>query len=407
MIALQAALELIDGAVEPLPKETQPVLESVGRRLAQDVLADVNSPPHDKSVMDGYAVRTADVAAGVRKLEVAQTIIAGGWPEAELQPGQAARIMTGAPIPAGADAVVMVELTEVEPTPTGEYVTLKIDSLEPEKHVLRTGVNFSRNQKVFSQGHQIRATDVGLLAEVGAATISVGAQPTVAVLPTGNELVACDQVPQRGEIRNSNGPMLTAMARSIGLEVTQLGVGRDDAGQLRELIEAGLESDLLLLSGGVSAGTMDLVPGVLAELRVEQVFHKVKVKPGKPIWFGVANRNNKRRYVFGLPGNPVSSLVGFQLFVRAAINKLMGGQAELGGSIVGELAIEHQTRGDRPTFWPGQTIVDQTPVQKIKPLVWRGSSDLLALGSAEGLIYFPAHCHDNKPGKQVQFYPFA
>ena len=407
MIPLETALELIDGAVETLPTVTRPILDSVGHRLAEDILADVNSPPHDKSVMDGFAVRTADVAAGVRKLEVAQTIIAGGWPTAALQPGQAARIMTGAPIPDGADAVVMVELTEVESTSSGELVTLKIDSLEPEKHVLRTGVNFSKNQKVFANGHQIRATDVGLLAEVGAAMVSVAAKPTVAVLPTGNELVECDQIPGRGQIRNSNGPMLTAMARSIGLDVTQLGVGRDDAQQLRELIEAGLESDLLLLSGGVSAGTMDLVPGVLAELGVEQVFHKVKVKPGKPIWFGVNNRNGKRSYVFGLPGNPVSSLVGFQLFVRTAIGKLMGSRVELGRSIVGELAIAHQTRGDRPTFWPGQSIVDDTPVQKIKPLVWRGSSDLLALGTADGLIYFPAECHDNEAGKQVRFYPMV
>lgn len=407
MISLETALELIDQTVEPLPTESRPVLEAVGHRLAENILADVNSPPHDKSMMDGFAVRAADVAAGKKKFEVAQTIIAGGWPTAELQSGQAARIMTGAPIPAGADAVAMVELTEVESTPEGEYVTLKIDSLEPEKHLLRTGVNFSKDQQVFARGHQIRATDVGLLAEVGAAMVPVGARPTIAVLPTGNELVECDQLPDRGQIRNSNGPMLTAMARSIGLDVTTLGVGRDDAQQLRELIEAGLGTDLLLLSGGVSAGTMDLVPGVLAELGVEQVFHKVKVKPGKPIWFGVANRNNRRTYVFGLPGNPVSSLVGFQLFVGAAINKLMGGRVELGRSFVGELATDHQTRGDRPTFWPGCWVESDTAIQKIKPLLWRGSSDLLALGTAEGLIFFPADCHDNEAGKQVRFHPFV
>ena len=407
MIPLEVALELIDGAVEPLPTKTRPILESVGHLLAEGILADVNSPPHDKSVMDGFAVRSADVAAGMKKLEVAQTIIAGGWPSAALEPGQAARIMTGAPIPEGADAVVMVELTQTESTPAGEFVKLKIDSLEPEKHVLRTGVNFSKNQKVFAQGHQIRATDIGLLAEVGAAMVSTASEPSVAALPTGNELVSCDQLPGRGQIRNSNGPMLTAMAQSIGLDVNQLGVGRDDAQQLRELIESGLESELLLLSGGVSAGTMDLVPGVLAELGVEQVFHKVKVKPGKPIWFGVSNRNGKRSYVFGLPGNPVSSLVGFQLFVRAAIRKMMGGSVGLGRSAVAELTIAHQTRGDRPTFWPGQSIVDDTSVRKVKPLLWRGSSDLLALGTADCLIYFPADCHDNEAGKQVRFYPLV
>ncbi len=407
MISVESALELIDGAIEPLPSITRPILDSVGYLLSEDIRADVNSPPHDKSVMDGFAVRSADVAAGTKRLEVIETIIAGGWPERELRPGQAARIMTGAPIPAGSDAVVMVELTQVESTDAGDFVSLNVDSLEPEKHLLRTGVNFAKNQTVFSKGHQIRPSDIGLLAEVGAAKVPTGSKPTVAVLPTGNELVDCNQVPQRGQIRNSNGPMLIAMARSLGLEVTELGVGRDDSEQLRSLIETGLESDVLLLSGGVSAGTMDLVPGVLAELGVEQVFHKVKVKPGKPIWFGVANRGGKQTCVFGLPGNPVSSLVGFQLFVRTAIKKLMGGPANLSKSLVGELANDQQTRGDRPTYWPGQWVEDDTSVRKLKPLLWRGSSDLLALGSADGLIFFPADCHNNEAGKPIRFYPFA
>ena len=407
MIPLEAALELIDEAVKPLPTTSRAILDSVGHFLTSDILADVNSPPHDKSVMDGFAVRSADVAAGTKRLEVVETIIAGGWPTVELQSGQAARIMTGAPVPLGADAVVMVELTEVESNEGREFVTLNVDSLEPEKHLLRTGVNFQKNQAVFAQGHQIRPTDIGLLAEVGAAIVTTGSRPSVAVLPTGNELVGCDKIPGQGQIRNSNGPMLIAMAESMGLKVNELGVGRDDVGQLRSLIEIGLESDLLLLSGGVSAGTMDLVPGVLAELGVEQVFHKVKVKPGKPIWFGVADRNGKRSYVFGLPGNPVSSLVGFQVFVCAAIRKMMGGAAELNPSVVGELAQSHQTRGDRPTFWPGRWVVDDTPVRKLQALVWRGSSDLLALGTAQGLIYFPADCHDNEAGKQVRFYPFT
>lgn len=407
MIPLEAALQLIDEAVEPLPTTSVPILDSVGHFLTSDILADVNSPPHDKSVMDGFAVRSADVAAGTKRLEVVETIIAGGWPSVELQSGQAARIMTGAPVPQGADAIVMVELTDVESKDGREFVTLNVDSLEPEKHLLRTGVNFAKGQSVFAKGHQIRPTDIGLLAEVGAAIVETRSKPTIAVLPTGNELVGCDKIPGQGQIRNSNGPMLIAMAESLGLKVNQLGVGRDDAGQLKSLIKIGLESDLMLLSGGVSAGTMDLVPGVLAELGVEQVFHKVKIKPGKPIWFGVADRDGKRSYVFGLPGNPVSSLVGFQLFVRAAIRKLMGGSVGLGQSAVGELATDHQTRGDRPTFWPGASIVDDTPVRKIKPLLWRGSSDLLALGTADALIYFPAECHDNEAGKQVQFYPLV
>ena len=410
MISVEQALKFIDQTVQPLPPETRLLAESVGSILIDDIKADVDSPPHDKSMMDGFAVRSADVAGGQKRLKVSETIIAGGWPTRKLEQGHAARIMTGAPIPDGADAVVMVELTEVEKNDDAEIVTLKVDSIAPEKHILRTGVNFANGQTVFQKSHVVRPTDIGLLAEVGAAKVAVGNQPTISILPTGNELVDCSNVPGRGQIRNSNGPMLIAMARGLLAQgeqnVKDLGVGRDDADQLRELIEQGLETDLLLLSGGVSAGTMDLVPGILSELGVRQVFHKVRVKPGKPIWFGILERESgKPTYVFGLPGNPVSSLVGFRLFVCAAVCKLMGGVADLGSSVTAELSRDHETRGDRPTFWPGRWANEESCTRKVEPLDWRGSSDLLALGQAEGLIFFPAECHQNKTGQSVQFYP--
>jgi len=406
MISIEQAFEFIDQTVHALPTSIRPVVECVGHVLVSAIQADMDSPPHDKSVMDGFAVRSEDVTAGTKRLQVIETIIAGDWPKLALETGQAARIMTGAPIPAGADAVVMVELTETEMIDNNEFVTLNVDSLAAEKNILRTGVNFSKGQTVFANGHIVRPTDVGLLAEVGAARVATATKPTVSILPTGNELVSCDQFPGQGQIRNSNGPLLNAMAKGLGLSVTDLGVGRDDPDQLRELIERGLNSDLLLLSGGVSAGTMDLVPGILNELGVTQVFHKVKIKPGKPIWFGVLERNEKPTYVFGLPGNPVSSMVGFQLFVRAAIRKMMGTGIDSNQSVVAELTIDHQTRGDRPTYWPGKFVNDDTPVRKVQPLVWRGSSDLFALGEAEGLIVFPANVHESAAGLPVRFHPF-
>ena len=201
--------------------------------------------------------------------------------------------------------------------------------------------------------------------------------------------------------------MLVAMAEGLGLNVTDLGVGRDDADQLKALIEQGLSHDVLLLSGGVSAGTMDLVPGILQELGVKQVFHKVFVKPGKPIWFGVLEDGTSKTIVFGLPGNPVSSLVGFRLFVRAAIRKLVGGAVENSLSVFGELTEAHQTRGGRPTYWPAKLINDDSTLRKFKPLIWRGSSDLFALGEADGLIFFPADSNEHPAGEQVRFYPFA
>lgn len=407
MIPIEDAYELLDNHVQPLPVETIALSDAVGRILAKDIKADVSSPPHDKSVMDGFAVRSADVAAGLKRLEVVEVVIAGDWPTRTVETGTATKIMTGAPLPEGADAVVMVEQTEPYSSEGKNWVTLNVDSVAPEKHVLRCGVNFKKGQSVLPQGHLVRATDIGLLAEVGADSISARAKPTVAVLPTGNELVDCATTPGRGQIRNSNGPMLVAMAASLGLNVADLGVGRDDPDELRVLIEQGLEHDLLLLSGGVSAGTMDLVPGILQQLGVEQVFHKVQVKPGKPIWFGILKRGDKRTYVFGLPGNPVSSLVGFQLFVRFAIKKMMGGGASELASWVGELSEPHQTRGNRPTYWPSKCVDDGSSTRKFKPLVWRGSSDLFALGEAEGLIYFPADSIEHPAGEQVRFFPFA
>jgi len=407
MISIEEALQLIDEHVCRLPLEQTPLSEAVGQVLTSDVIADVNSPPHDKSVMDGFAVRSEDVAAGNKRLKIVETIIAGDWPTEKLQSGQAAQIMTGAPIPEGADAVVMVEQTDVEELEGDRFVVLNLDSIAPEKHVLRKGVNFQLGQSVFVKGHVVRPTDVGLLAEVGAHQIETARVPTVAVLPTGNELVECSTIPDQGQIRNSNGPMLLAMAKSAGLSVSDLGVGRDDRQQLRSLIEQGLKHDLMLLSGGVSAGTMDLVPGILNELGVKQVFHHVFVKPGKPIWFGVLESDSHKTIVFGLPGNPVSSLVGFQLFVRAAIRKLQGDQVNNSTSEFGELAESHQTRGGRPTYWPGKNVVDSTTVRKFLPLVWRGSSDLLALGEADGLIFFPADSNEHPAGERVQFYPFG
>ncbi len=407
MIPVEQAFQLLDENVTPLPLTNVPLASSVGSVLASEILSDVNSPPHDKSMMDGFAVRSDDVNNGRTNLSIIETIIAGDWPQHPIESGQASRIMTGAPLPNNADAVVMVEQTETEATDTGQRVQLLIDSISPEKNILRQGVNFKTGQTVLPQGHIVRATDIGLMAEVGAASISTREKPTVAVLPTGNELVSHQMKPLRGQIRNSNGPMLVALAQQFGLRVTDLGSSVDDPDQLANLIKAGLKHDILLLSGGVSAGTMDLVPGILKDLGVVEIFHKVAIKPGKPIWFGVNNSEGRKRYVFGLPGNPVSSLVGFHLFVRRAIEKMLGSQIGQIPSEHGVLHTAHETRGNRPTFWPGKRVVDEQTIRKFEPLVWRGSSDLFALAEAEGLIRFEENTTAHPAGEKVEFFPFA
>ena len=407
MIPVEEAFELIDKHVDQLPNEKIQLEHSVGRVLAASIQSDVDSPPHDKSMMDGFAVRSSDIDGDPeRKFKIVETVIAGDLPTIALEEQQATRIMTGAPIPKGADAVVMIERANLSGSGDSESVTFDIDSIRPEKHILRRGVNFSNGQDVFHSGHVVRPTDIGLLAEVGANEVSVGGKPSIAVLPTGNELVSCDQIPEHGQIRNSNGPLLAAMTRGLGIETTDLGVGRDEPEQLKSLIQQGLNHQLLILSGGVSAGTMDLVPGILQELGVQQIFHKVCVKPGKPVWFGILEQDGKQTCVFGLPGNPVSSLVGFQLFVRAAIRKMASGNLDSSKTVMAELSKDHETRGNRPTYWPGKLVPSDSAVRKVEPLIWRGSSDLFALGQAEGLIYFPANSQLHCAGEVRRFHPF-
>lgn len=410
MITVEEAFIAVESTVSALPSETIGLGNAVGRVLAKDVRSDVDSPPHNKSVMDGFAVRAADIEAGITEFRVLETIIAGGLPTAEVTLGTTARIMTGAPLPAGADSVVMIEMSNLgysDPTP--QTVTLSVEgSFTAGKHQMARAGNFASGDLIFQAHHRIRPVDIGLLAEVGAAKVDVWTRPTIAVLPTGDELVDCSQSPAASQIRNSNGPMIRAIANQWAAEVTDLGIGVDEMADLEAKIIAGLKHDVLILTGGVSAGTKDLVPEVLAAQGVKTVFHKVKVKPGKPIFFGVADRADGHRcYVFGLPGNPVSSLVGMHLFVSTAVRMMTGvAQDALRPVRLGAiLSDQHQTRGNRPTYWPGRRC-DAADPRRVQALKWNGSSDLLSLREAEGLIYFPVRESPYESGAEVEFLPF-
>ena len=395
MLPIKQAIQLIADNVQRGGTEKISLADSVGRILAVDVKSDVDSPPHNKSIMDGFAVRAEDVEQGVQ-LKVLETVPAGTVPKHEVVAGTATRIMTGAPLPQGADAVVMIEKTTYDESQSADaaesLVTLNIETIQPGQHVMNRASATAAGDTVLKAGHIIRSQDVGLLAECGAAELWAITEPSIAILPTGDELVSPDQVPGPGMIRNSNGPMLVSLARSQTSKVVDLGVGRDNREQLAEKVARGLQSDFLVLSGGVSAGMLDLVPDVLAEQKVTQVFHKVAVKPGKPIWFGVRKSDSHTCYVFGLPGNPVSSLVGFNLFVRAALSIVNGrdvNQSERLSHAV--LAADHEIRGNRITYWPVRLEYSEV-TRMAHPVAWRGSSDLRALGTANGLGIF-------EPGK--------
>ena len=407
MLSVSEALAKVLAYAGRKPPTRVPLAESLDLVLAEDVASDVDSPPHDKAMVDGYALVSGDLAAGSAELSILEEVTAGAVPTLAVSLGHCTRIMTGAPLPAGADAVVMVERTEL--LASGQRVRI-VDNVHAGQNTMRQGASLRRGEVVLTAGQPIRPPEIGLLAEVGRAEISVIARPRVAILSTGNELVEAHEQPAAGQIRNSNGPLLVAAVRRAGGGPLAIGIARDDVADLRAKIEQGLAADILVLSGGVSAGVLDLVPRVLQELGVEEVFHKVNLKPGKPLWFGVAGSRFKVQgsksesadvelgtlnhepgsLVFGVPGNPVSSLVCFELFVRPAIARLAGRDPESGVRwLSARLTKAFTHRGDRPTWFPAM-LRRTDDGWSAEPVDWRGSADLRGITRATALIAFPA-----------------
>jgi molybdopterin molybdotransferase len=402
MLSVEEALQRVLERARPRPAADCPIRDSVGLILAEDVASDVDSPPHDKSLVDGYAVMSADLKTGQADLEVLEEVVAGDMPRRAVTRGTTIRVMTGAPVPEGSDAVVMIEQSEATGAAgQGGRVRLAAQRVAAGQNIMRRAASMARGDRVLSAGHALRAIEIGVLAEVGRAHVRAVPRPTLAILATGNELVPSGLKPTAGHIRNSNGPMLAAAARSAGAIGIDLGIARDDADELRKTIAFGLESDAVIISGGVSAGVLDLVPGVLENLGVRQVFHKVSVKPGKPLWFGVLSGDSGDKLVFGLPGNPVSSLVCFELFVRPAIARLAGRTDGGLQETTAALATEFAHRGNRPTYHPARLAVagNRTTVELVR---WQGSGDLTALATANALACFPAGDRTHPAGGAIR-----
>lgn len=401
MLTVAEALELIRANVPSLASQRVALADAFGSRLAQAVASDVDSPPYDKSVVDGYAIQFADLRDGRAELRLLEEVTAGALPSCEVRPGATTRIMTGAPLPLGADAVVMVERSS---QPSADTVQLDDPRAKLGQNIVRRGTVMRKGDVVLAARASITPAVVGLLAEAGCNPVLVVPRPCAALLATGNELVSCSEVPQPGLIRNSNGPLLVASLRQARAEAVDLGIARDERAELRAKILQGLEADALILSGGVSAGVLDLVPGVLAELGVREVFHKVSLKPGKPLWFGVwTSPTGIVKPVFGLPGNPVSTLVCFELFVRPALAQMAGGNPTDTPTISARLSEPFIHRGDRPTYWPGrcEACDDAAAGQDVAPLRWQGSGDLRTLVDADCLICFPSGDRQYDAGDEV------
>jgi molybdopterin molybdotransferase len=402
MLTVEEALALVERHVAPLAPRRVPVGEAAGLVLAEEIVSEFNSPPYNKALMDGYAVRSGDVEP---ERQVLEEIAAGSVPRLPITPGTATRIMTGAPMPEGADAVVPIEQTE----PVGANV-VRLHGIDPSagQNVLPLGSAMRAGDVVVHDGSRLRPIEIGILAEIGRAVVSVRPRPRVAVLPTGNEIVPIGEKLAQGQIRNSNGPMLVAAAAHAGAGAMELGIARDNRDELGSWIEQGLAADILLLSGGVSAGDFDLVPSVLAELRVEQVFHKISLRPGKPLWFGIRDFGDRQAAVFGLPGNPVSSFVCFELFVRPAISA-MAGRGFVGlPSIDATLAAAFDHPGGRAAYLPARVCDAQqdsaigTSTATVEILPWHGSADLATLAWANGLVRLPAEKCRLSPGASLE-----
>ena len=394
MIKPQEALRIVLEKSPRLEAVEVPLPEADGAVLDESVASDSDLPPFDKSAMDGYAARAEDLHATPVELEVIEELPAGVAPTKEVGPGQCAKIMTGAPVPAGADMVVIVEDTE----PAGEERVRILAAHPDSRNICRCGEDIRKGRTVLEAGHAVRPSEVGLLASVGRDRVRVYRRPRAAVLGTGNELVPITETPGPGRIRDGNSWSLLAACRRAGVEAERLGVAKDEEADLREKIGAGLERDVLLVSGGVSMGKWDLVPKVFDALGVTVHFATVRMKPGKPTVFAT----RKGRIIFGLPGNPVSTLVAWRLFVWPAIRKMMGHPDPAPPPVHGRLTAPVTVGGKRTFLMPARLRSDGVG-RTVEPVATRGSADLVGFCRADALAILEPGTYDT--GTEVQAIP--
>jgi molybdopterin molybdotransferase len=357
--------------------EKLPLLDALGRIIAQDIQADRDFPPFPRATRDGYALRSSDVAELPAKLRVVGQIKAGGaLPSgfSELQADEALEIMTGAPIPRGADAVVMIEYTELI---SADQVVIKRTATAGE-NIVPQGSEGQRGQVLLKTGTKVGYPEVAVAAAVGASEMEVFKRPRIAILSTGDEVVPITSTPADNQIRNSNSFSLAAQITLAGGEAVQLPIAPDQPGPLRELIAEGLDCDLLLLSGGVSMGKYDLVEQVLAEFSAAFLFTGCNIQPGKPIVFGRAHRLGRGTYFFGLPGNPISTMVTFELFAREVVLALAHATPEPLRFVQAKLKSEFKTKTGLTRFLPGRIEYDGRQSQ-VELLRWQGSGDIVTL----------------------------
>ncbi len=381
MIAVSKALKIIERESRQLAPERIDLYDAIGGVLAENIIADSDLPPFDRSQMDGYAVKAADTRTVPATLKIAGESAAGrGWHKA-LKKGEAVRIMTGAPVPNGADAVQKIELTRED----GGSVTI-FEPTEEGRYIIRKGSEVKKGKTVLPGGEVITPGNIAVPAAFGYAKVKVAKRPRVAIFSTGTEIVEINKKPKQDQIRNSNSLMLSALCQAAGAEPHVYLIISDDLSDLKfQISDAVKNADILITTGGVSVGKYDLTKLALQELGAEIFFDKVALKPGKPTVFGKL----KKAFVFGLPGNPVSAAVTFHLFVHQLIGLMLGmndPSLKTGYAAVGERA---KGAKDRDTYLPAKLSTDKDGRLLATPIRWLGSSDFISFAAADALIFVP------------------
>ncbi len=382
MISVEEAIRIVEEQTPQLAAERVALADAIGRVLAEEVVADSDLPPFDRAQMDGYAVRAAETATVPVSLRVVGESAAGrGW-TGDMKPGEAIRIMTGAPVPSGADSVQKVEVTE-----ESDGRVSVAEATSPGQFIVRRASEIKMGQTVLESGEEINAARMAALASFGYAEVKVGKRPRAAVLATGTELVAVHERPGADQIRDSNSYSLAAYAQLAGATVERLPLAGDDPELLeREIAQAAARSDVLVLSGGVSMGVYDFTKAALGALGAEIFFERVSLRPGKPTVFARLGD----ALVFGLPGNPVSVSVTFNLFARTALRAMQGCREAALPEERAVLARAVKGSAERASYLPASLSTDEAGRLVAEPLKWGGSSDFVAFARATALVIVPA-----------------
>ena len=393
-IAVEEARSIILGQMAALPAERVVWTAAVGRTLAEAIRSRDNIPPFDNSAMDGYAVRSADLQTLPATLSVSEDIPAGTFPQKTVVPGTCARIMTGAPFPEGADAVAPVEWTEAGADGHVQFNRAP----QPREHVRDAGQDVKKGDLVFEPGQVITPPMIGMMMTLGYPDVAVARRPRIAVISTGDELVDASEALGPGKIRDSNGPALAAQVVSAGGEVLPPLHAPDNPERIRAVVEAALDADVLLFSGGVSVGSYDFVKQVLDAMGMELLFWKVRQRPGKPLAFGLL----QGRRVFGLPGNPVSSAICFEQYVRPALAKMLGRQALLRPRHVARLSAPTPKKTGLHYFARGIASFDDAGCLRVCDTGPQASNLYSSMVKANCLFHMPEAMEDPPVGTTVE-----